>query len=247
MEIRLYQLDNVNHWQDWTVVTMADQAHANRPQGGSTGGVLTCLGGPEQVQGESGRLNVVSWRSWRLRRKAISTNDGEMQAVLEGEDSNFRVRWMWCQLNGCCAINDGNILEKANDLVKYVKGIVATDSKGVYDAVNKSEGPLLGLSNARSALQGYQLKEQLKESACKLIWISGDWNLSDALTKKAKAARAGLSQFIKAFVWKLKFDPNFILSEKKAKQSGRAAVQQMRELNTLVPYASVMIQENFLD
>ena len=61
-----------------------------------------------------------------------------MQATLEGEDSNFRVRWMWCQLNGCCAIKDGNLLEKANDLVKYVKGLVATDSKGVFDAVNKN-------------------------------------------------------------------------------------------------------------
>ena len=66
---------------------------------------------------------------------------------------------MWCQLNGCCAIKDGNLLEKASDLVKYVKGLVATDSKGVFDAVNKNEGPLLGLSHARSALQGYQLKE----------------------------------------------------------------------------------------
>ena len=65
----------------------------------------------------------------------------EMQVTLEGEDSNFRVRWMWCQLNGCCAIKDGNLLEKANDLVKYVKGLVATDSKGVFDAVNKNEGP----------------------------------------------------------------------------------------------------------
>ena len=244
MNLRLFKLPHVQHWQDWTVVTMADQAHNNRPQGGSTGGLLTCLGGPEQLAGEAGRLNPVSWRTWRLRRKAISTNDGEMQATLEGEDSNFRVRWMWCQLNGCCAIKDGNLLEKANDLVKYVKGLVATDSKGVFDAVNKNEGPLLGLSNARSALQGYQLKEQLSEADTKLIWISGDWNLSDALTKKAKAARLGLMQFAKQFIWKLKYDPHFIQSEKKAKKDGRAAVQQMKELQALVPIAH-MIQEEF--
>ena len=125
-------------------------------------------------------------------------------------------------------------MEKASDLVKYVKGLVATDSKGVSDAVNKNEGPLLGLSNARSALQGYQLKEQLAEADTKLIWISGDWNLSDALTQKSKAARLGLLQFVKSFIWKLKYDPNFIQSEKKAKREGRAAVQQMRELQYLV-------------
>ncbi|CAK9038530.1 Transposon Ty1-NL2 Gag-Pol polyprotein [Durusdinium trenchii] len=135
MQIRLWQLLRIDHWQQ-------------------------C---PEQANGDARKLNTISWRSWRLKRKAISTNDGEMQATLEGEDSNFRVRFMWAQLNGCCAINDGNVLDKANKLVGYVKGIVVTDSKGVFDACNKTDALLLGMSNARSALQGYQLKEQLKE------------------------------------------------------------------------------------
>ena len=148
---------------------MADQAHANRPQGGSTGGWITCLGGPEQVQGKPGQLNIVGWRSWRLKRKAISTNDGEIQSVLEGEDANFRARFMWCQLNGGAAYSEDDKLKLANGMVKYVAGILATDSKGAYDAVNKHEGPLLGLSNIRSALQAYQLREQLRDARCRLI------------------------------------------------------------------------------
>ncbi|CAK9056882.1 Transposon Ty1-NL2 Gag-Pol polyprotein, partial [Durusdinium trenchii] len=234
MQIRLWQLPHIDHWQQWVVVTMADQAHANRPQGGSTGGILTCLGGPEQATGDAGKLNTISWRSWRLKRKAISTNDGEMQATLEGEDSNFRVRFMWAQLNGCCALQDTNILEKANKLVSYVKGIVVTDSKGVFDACNKTDAPLLGMSNARSALQGYQLKEQLKESECRLVWVSGDWNLSDSLTKKSKTCREGLMQFKKNCTWRLRYDEDFIQSEKKAKRMGNSAIQQMRDLQSLV-------------
>ncbi|CAK9056670.1 Integrase catalytic domain-containing protein [Durusdinium trenchii] len=234
MQIRLWQLPHIDHWQQWVVVTMADQAHANRPQGGSTGGILTCLGGPEQATGDAGKLNTISWRSWRLKRKAISTNDGEMQATLEGEDSNFRVRFMWAQLNGCCALQDTNILEKANKLVSYVKGIVVTDSKGVFDACNKTDAPLLGMSNARSALQGYQLKEQLKESGCRLVWVSGDWNLSDSLTKKSKTCREGLMQFKKNCTWRLRYDEDFIQSEKKAKRMGNSAIQQMRDLQSLV-------------
>ena len=120
-------------------------------------------------------------------------------------------------------------------MMQYTKGIIATDSKGGYDAVTKSEGPMLGLSNARSALQAYQLREQLAESFCRLIWISGDWNLSDALTKKARVAREGLIQFFKQNIWKLKFDPTFIQSEKKARQLGKAAVKQMQELQALIP------------
>jgi hypothetical protein len=238
MVLRLYRLPQVQHWQDFVVVTMADQADANRPQGGSTGGLLTCLGGPEQLHGEAGRLNPIAWRTWKLKRKAISTNDGEMQATLEGEDHLFRTRWMWCQLNGCCAIEEPNILLKANDLVKYVPGILATDSKGAFDAINKNEGPLLGLSNVRSALQAYQLREQLSESMAKLIWISGDWNLGDAMTKKHRSSREGLLQFIKAQIWKLKYDPGFVLSEKKARKTGLQAVQQMRQLQALQPFPS---------
>ena len=94
---------------------------------------------------------------------------------------------------------------------------------------------MLGLSNARSALQAYQLREQLQESLCRLIWISGDWNLSDALTKKPKAAREGLTQFLRSCVWRLRFDPQFIQSEKRARQQGKSAVAQMRELQCLCP------------
>jgi hypothetical protein len=95
----------------------------------------------------------------------------------------------------------------------------------------------LGLSNVRSALQAYQLREQLSESLAKLIWISGDWNLGDALTKKHRSSREGLLQFIKAQIWKLKYDPGFILSEKKARKTGHQAVQQMRQLQALQPFA----------
>ena len=155
---------------------------------------------------------------------------------------------MWCQLNGCAAIKDGSLLDNANSLVKFVPGVVATDSKGVYDAVNRHEGPLLGLSNARAALQGYQLKEQLSESHAKLIWISGDWNLAYSLTKKSRTAREGLTQFARNFIWKLKYDPSFALSEKKSRKLGRNAVKEMREiqfLRALVPDAWCMTQEGF--
>ena len=54
-------------------------------------------------------------------------------------------------------------------MVSFVKGIVGTDSCGGYDAINKNEEPLLGMSNARSALQAFQVREQLDASSGKLI------------------------------------------------------------------------------
>ncbi|CAK9005989.1 Integrase catalytic domain-containing protein [Durusdinium trenchii] len=148
---------------DCVIVTLADQAWGNRPQGGSTGGLLTCIGGPEMMLGEAGRLNPIAWKTWRLKRKAISTNDGEIQATLEGEDQLFRTRWMWCQLNGCCAIEDIDILQKANEMVKW--------------------------------------------------------------------------QFIKSQIWKLRYDPGFVCSEKKTRRQGLEAVRQMKQLQSLIPFA----------
>ena len=235
--LKIFKLKEVQHWQDVVVVTLADQAHANRPQGGSTGGLLCFLGGPQHFYGDVGRLNVMAWKTWKLRRKAISTNDGEIQSILEGEDLSFRTRFLWAQLNGCCAIGGNDLLLRANSMVKYVKGILGTDSRGGYDAVLKNESPLLGLSNARSALQAYQLREQLNESGGKLIWVSGDWNLSDALTKKCKSARQGLVQYLRNFTWKLTFDPSFFQSERKNKSLGQSAVAQMKQLQSLVPWS----------
>ena len=238
--LKMWHLPEVSHWQDMTVVTLSDQAHANRPSGGSTGGLITFLGGPQIFDGQVGRMSIVAWRTWRLKRKAISTNDGEIQSMLEGEDANFRTRFLWCQLNGCLC--DQDLLQDANRMVSFVKGIIGTDSRGGYDAINKHEGPLLGLSNARSALQAFQMREQLRSSGGKLIWISGDWNLGDAMTKKSKTARQGLIQFMRNWFWRLTFSPDFVVSEKKAKQLGKSAVEQMRQLQSLVP---VLSQEEF--
>ena len=240
--LKLWRLPEVAHWQDFTVVTLADQAHGNRPEGGFTGDLMTFLGGPQHRRGEVGKLNLVAWRTWRLRRKAVSTNDGEIQSMLEGEDANYRTRYLWCQLNGCCAITEGDMLSNANRMVRFLPGIIGTDSKGGYDAINKSEAPLLGLSNIRSAIQGFQLREQLGESGGKLIWLSGDWNLSDALTKKSAEARRGLVQYFKNWLWKLSFDPSFIQSEKKAKRLKQSVTEQMREFQSLIPCFS---QEDF--
>ena len=52
--LELWQLPEISsHWQDVTIITLADQAHANRPQGGSTGGLWwssTCLWRSRKVE-----------------------------------------------------------------------------------------------------------------------------------------------------------------------------------------------------
>jgi hypothetical protein len=161
---------------------------------------------------------------------AIGTTDGEVQAMVESEDMNFRTRLIWAELNGATADRQGDYLAAAESAVRAVHGIVGTDSKGGYDAVTREEGPNLGLSNARAAIQGHQLKESIKKSETRLIWLSGEWNISDALTKKSAEARAGFEQYLRTGVWMLRFDPAFVVSSKKAKSRGLNAVGQMKHL-----------------
>ena len=187
------RLPSVQHWQQMVVITMGDQAHNNLPDISFTGGRITFLGGPELLQGDPGPMTMIPWKTWKLRRVAISSDEAEIQAMVESEDNNFRTRLLWSELNGAGVDKDINDLMQHADLaVSSVSGIVATDSKGGFDAVTLQEGPYLGLSNVRAAIQAFQLKQSFNRVKTLVIWLAGDWLLADALTKKSQESLRNL-------------------------------------------------------
>ena len=98
--LRFFKLKKAASWRDVLFISMADQAHSNRPDGDSTGGMVTLIAGPEALQGGVCPMVLLSWKTWRLKRKAISSNDAEVQTVLEAEDHDFRVRLLWSEMHG---------------------------------------------------------------------------------------------------------------------------------------------------
>ena len=87
------------------------------------------------------------------------------------------------------------------EIVRRVHGVLCTDSRGGFDAVEVNESPLLGLANLRSALQAFQLlRDHLKRTGCELRWVASDYDLGDALTKKRLDSRLGLQRFLQS--WK---------------------------------------------
>ena len=74
--------------------------------------------------------------------------------MVEAEDINFKTRLTWAELNSATVDKGFNFLRAAERAASAVPGILGTDSKGGYDAVMRHEGPDLGLSNARAAIQG---------------------------------------------------------------------------------------------
>ncbi|OLQ11600.1 hypothetical protein AK812_SmicGene4533 [Symbiodinium microadriaticum] len=224
-KLRFFRLPTAHHWSELVFVSMGDQAHCNRPRGGSTGGMVTLIAGPESLLGQVCPMTLIAWRTWKLQRKAVGSNDAEVQSILEAEDQNFRSRLLWTELHGAHETTDGreNLVAASERQALQIREVLCTDSRGGYDAVEVNESPLLGLSNLRSALQAFQLRDNLKRVRCELRWVASDYDLGDALTKKKAEARIGLLKFLNTWHWSIAFDKNFV-SAKKSKQQGKTAV-----------------------
>ena len=228
-QLKFMQFEDAVHWNEIVFISMGDQAHANRPKGDSTGGLVTLAAGPSSITGVVTPMSLISWRTWKLKRKAIGSNDAEVQSILEAEDQNFRVRLLWSEIHGVGRNRKdkrANLVEQAEAQVLHVRGVLCTDSRGGYDAVEINESPLLGLSNLRAALQAFQLRDNLQRVNCELRWLASDYDLADSMTKKRSESRFGLEKFLKTWVWTIAFDPSFTAS-KKNRRVGKSAIQQI--------------------
>eukprot|EP00913_Durusdinium_trenchii_P028198 g26436.t1 len=185
IKLEFFPLKGVKKWNDVTFVSMGDQSHLNRPQGDSTGGLLTLATSPLALKGQVVPMVLISWRTWKLRRKAVGSNDAEVQSILEAEDQNFRVRLR--ELHGVGsrrAERRVDLVQAAEEQASLLPGVLCTDSRGGYDAIEVNESPLLGLSNMRAALQAFQLRDNLRRVGCELRWLASDYDLADGFTKK---------------------------------------------------------------
>ena len=227
--LEFFKLPKATNWNDVVFISMGDQSHSNRPQGDSTGGLLTLAAGPDAISGKVTPMTLISWRTWKLKRKAIGSNDAEVQSILEAEDQNFRVRMLWSELHGAGFQRPdrrADLLASAEAQACLVTGILCTDSRGGYDAVEVNESPLLGLSNMRAALQAFQLRDNLKRVGCELRWLASDYDLADAFTKKRGDSRIGLLKYLRSRCWSIAYDPNFTAA-KRNKKVGKTAIQKV--------------------
>ena len=164
---------------------------------------------------------LVTWKTWKLKRVAIGTNDAEVQPLVETEDVLFRTRMLWAAIDSAGTVNPGKrtgFLHASEEEAKLVLGLLGSDPKGGYDSIMVNESPMLGLSNTRSAIQAFQLKEAIPLCLTRLLWLASDWNLSERMTKKKEERRKSLEFFLRCRVWMLKFDPNFIYTQSARKE-----------------------------
>ena len=69
--LKFFKLPGVASWKDLVHVGLGDQAHNNRPNCGSTGGMLIFLCGPQIMRDTPNLMILVYWKTWKLKRKSI--------------------------------------------------------------------------------------------------------------------------------------------------------------------------------
>merc|ERR1712046_164045 len=101
------------------------------------------------------------------------------------------------------------------------------DCKSLFDAVTRIESSGLHLTEKRTALEILSLKERSSGVGVQHLWISGDQNLADGLTKVNLAAMESLFKAIKLKKWRIQYDENFVSGRKKKAALRSRIVEQI--------------------
>ena len=200
------------------VVGWCDAAWANRPDGSSsTAGVLVGMSSPGLENGEQSPISIISWRSSKIDRICRSPGAAETKAAVECDDDLFFVRTMWSEIGGS-TIDMKNPEVTAQD----VPAILVTDSRNVYDKVNKPVMVIKG-SEKRSDIEGLIIKESMDHSSLQTRWVHSDAQLGNSLTKPGEKHQFWMFRRMN-YTWKIVDDPK-MASARTRKKEGLEAMQ----------------------
>ena len=93
------------------------------------------------------------------------------------------------------------------------KAHVVTDSKSLYDALEKSESVGLGLAEKRTAIEVTATRETMRETGITTRWVNSDRQVADVLTKPQVPSH-NLQALQSTGRWKIVFDDSFTSAKK---------------------------------
>ena len=214
----------VHNPQDTMVVTVTDASWATRRDGSSQGGQITLLMSKSVMHGETSHFSVLCWGSRRLRRVARSSTSAEVQMSGNALDQHE-----FCKLFMIIMEEPNKIdLRQPDNVLRSQESCLISDSKNVYDGLEKVETSGLHMEERRTAIELLGIKERLAQANIRCRWVSGDQELADGLTKPWQG-----EQLVKALQktrWSIIFDPEFI-SAKRKKQLGKLKHLECGDLN----------------
>eukprot|EP00439_Symbiodinium_sp_Y106_P041779 s2152_g5.t1 len=191
-------------------VAWSDASLANRHDGGSTGGYVIGIMHPSAVLQGQGRVNVISWRSFRLPRVARSSLPAEAQALGHCEQELMFARLEWHELNG--GVVD---VREPTKSTSQVPGHLIIDARGVFDALEKADPGMasFNVKDKYTSLELMGISDNLKLQATELGWCDSDHQLADGLTKASK--QDALKKFLIQGHWRLRHPGAFMSAKKR--------------------------------
>ncbi|CAE6970949.1 RE1 [Symbiodinium sp. CCMP2592] len=155
-----------------TFVAWSDASLANRPDGTSTGGLIIGMMSPKAIEVGQGKVNIISWRSYKLPRVARSSLSAEARALSNCEQELMYARLAWFELNG------GKIdVRNPAASTAQAPGHLIIDARGVYDTLMKADpGTILNWCDSDHQLAD-GLTKSAKQDVLKKFLLQGHWRL----------------------------------------------------------------------
>ena len=118
-------------------------------------------------------------------------------------------------------------------------GMLITDSRGIFDALTRSESPQLRLRSSRTSEEPRGIKEQCAVSDAHIHWVNTSTMLADSLTKTGYPARAVMESFLVKKRWRCTVDPTFESGKRrKARGAPLFYQEELDEINPLTESAA---------
>ena len=159
------------------VFAWVDAGSQNRPDGGSTQGVVIGLAPTSLLQGEVCPVSVMAWHSNKIDRACRSPGAAETQAAINGEDLLYYLRYQWGELlYGVADAKDPDAT------VRLVTGCVVSDSRNVFDKLQTEVVSIKG-AERKSNIELLSLKEAQVRTQVQVRWVHSEAQLANSLTK----------------------------------------------------------------
>ena len=136
--------------------------------------------------GQEDNASVMAWQSFKLPKKIAGSNSGGTRALAFAVESLWLAQLAWSEMRGA-SMRRWHL----DETVRQVGGMLITDSRGIFDALTRSESPQLRLCSSRTSEEARGIKEQCAVSDARI-----HTTLADSLTKTGNPARAVMESFL---------------------------------------------------
>ncbi len=150
----------------------------------SQGGLITMFYDQRLEEKEEPQMiSLASWKSTRLKRKTVNTLSAECQSMINAVGNAHWFRFLLLEIYGHSLTQE----DWENQLMS-IPYVAVTDSKSLFDCLNKLVCTYTQTTDKRTAIDIAILKDDMKKSGGHARWVEGSNMLCDSLTKRMKGS-----------------------------------------------------------